>query len=397
MRSNDHGYVLTVAFPRRCVLMLLLALPFWGAQEMGNVQARVQALQERAQRAIQQGKPQLAIPLLREIVSLEPGNVSAQGNLGVLLYFQGSYAEAIPPLRSALRQQPRLWKIEALLGIAEKRTGDPGRAREDLERAFSNLEDAKIKLETGLELIELDVASSHLDKALAVVLRLQEIAPEDARVLFVGYHVASRIVDRNLMSMMLVAPDTPEMHLMMGGEFARQGDHAKAIAQYREALRLNPKLPGAHFELAEQLRLASDPQSDEQAEEHYRTALQLNPYDERSWRQLAGMLAAKGDSKGAEEAYRKAIAIEPNDGDAKTGLAAICLSAGHSAEAAAWLESAIHDDPTNIVAHYRLSSLYRRTGRLADAERELEAFKRYKALKEKLGAAFKQLSVSAVP
>ncbi len=378
--------------PSRCMLILVLMLPLWGAQADGRVQSRIEALQEKVQQAIRQRKPQLAIPPLREIVSLAPDNVPALGNLGVLLYFEGSYAEAIPLMRSALQRQPGLWKIEALLGIAEKRTGDPVRAQDDLERAFSNLDDVKVKLEAGLELIELYTASSHLFKALAVVLQLQEIAPEEARVLFVGYHVARRIMDQSVLSMMVVAPDAPEMHMMMGGELSRQGDHAGAILHYREAIRLNPKLPGAHFELAEQLRLSSDPQGNAQAEELYRTALQLNPYDERSWRQLAGILAARGELKEAEEAYRKALAIEPRDADAKTGLAAVCLSADRSAEAVALLESAVQDDPTNIVAHYRLSSLYRRPGRVADAERELEAFKHYKALKDNLGAVFKQLS-----
>ncbi len=374
------------------MLILVLMLPLWGAQADGRVQSRIEALQEKVQQAIRQRKPQLAIPPLREIVSLAPDNVPALGNLGVLLYFEGSYAEAIPLMRSALQRQPGLWKIEALLGIAEKRTGDPVRAQDDLERAFSNLDDVKVKLEAGLELIELYTASSHLFKALAVVLQLQEIAPEEARVLFVGYHVARRIMDQSVLSMMVVAPDAPEMHMMMGGELSRQGDHAGTILHYREAIRLNPKLPGAHFELAEQLRLSSDPQGNAQAEELYRTALQLNPYDERSWRQLAGILAARGELKEAEEAYRKALAIEPRDADAKTGLAAVCLSADRSAEAVALLESAVQDDPTNIVAHYRLSSLYRRPGRVADAERELEAFKHYKALKDNLGAVFKQLS-----
>lgn len=59
--------------------------------------------------------------------------------------------------------------------------------------------------------------------------------------------------------MLLVAPDSAEMNMMMGGELARQGEHDKAIAQYRQAVRLNPHMPGVHFELAEQLRAAADP------------------------------------------------------------------------------------------------------------------------------------------
>ena len=38
--------------------------------------------------------------------------------------FEGKYDGAIPELRKALNQRPTSWKILALLGIAEKRTGD---------------------------------------------------------------------------------------------------------------------------------------------------------------------------------------------------------------------------------------------------------------------------------
>jgi hypothetical protein len=37
-------------------------------------------------------------------------------------------------MRAALEMQPDLWKIEALLGMAEKRTGDPMQAQKDLDR-----------------------------------------------------------------------------------------------------------------------------------------------------------------------------------------------------------------------------------------------------------------------
>jgi tetratricopeptide (TPR) repeat protein len=57
------------------------------------------------------------------------------------LHFQDKYAEAIPHLRAALLLQADLWRIEALLGIAEKRTGDPGQARTVGERALALAEE----------------------------------------------------------------------------------------------------------------------------------------------------------------------------------------------------------------------------------------------------------------
>ena len=128
-----------------------------------------------------------------------------------------------------------------------------------------------------------------------------------------------------------------------------------------------------------------------QAEDEYKAAIKVNQYDEMSWRQLGGIMTAKGDFKAAEEDYKKALALQPKDSEAKTGLAIVLISMNRTNEAISLLESAVKDDPTNIVAHYRLSGLYRRAGRTADAQREMDAFHHYQDVKDKLGKIFKQL------
>ena len=283
------------------------------------------------------------------------------------------------------RLQPDLWRIEALLGIAEKRTGNPREAQNHLERAFSNLDDKKIQIEAGLELIEIHSAAAQFDKALSVAGKLQELAPQNPQILLVTYEISRQMMDQSLLTMMTAAPDSAEMHMIMAGELGRQGDHPNSVAQYREALKLNPALPGAHFELAEQLRTSSDPAFNAQAEDEYKAAIRVNQYDELSWRQLGGILSAKGDFKAAEEDYRKALALQPRDSDAKTGLAIVLISTDRTDEAMSLLESAVKDDPTNIVAHYRLSTLYRRAGRTADADREMETFHHYQDVKRQAG------------
>jgi tetratricopeptide (TPR) repeat protein len=384
-------------FKTACALTLVAPWQSVLAQSSQDIPPRVGALEQQAQKYLQEQKPQLAIPLLREIISIDPKNPNAQGNLGVLLCFQGNYAEAIPHLRAALESHPDLWRIVALLGIAEKRTGDPKQAQNDLERAFSNLEDQKIRIQAGLELIELDSASAQFDKALSVAAKLEELSPQDPQILLAAYQLSRRMMDQSLLSMMVVAPDSAEMHMIMAGELGRQGDHSNAVAQYREAIRLNPTLPGAHFELAEQLRTSSDAALNAQAEDEYKAALRVNQYDELSWRQLAGILAAKGEFKTAEEHYKKALALQPKDSDAKTGLAIVLISVNRTNEAISLLESAVKDDPTNVVAHYRLSTLYRRAGRTADAQHELDTFHHYQEVKEKLGKIFKELSGPGAP
>jgi len=135
-------------------VVLLLAAASGFSQSAPSHQQQVEEHSRKAQEYLRENKPDLAVPEFKAIVALEPNNVDARGNLGVLLSFQGAYAEAIPQLRAALKLQPALWKIQALLGMAEKRTGDIKGALADLENAFPKLKEQKIGVETGMELKE---------------------------------------------------------------------------------------------------------------------------------------------------------------------------------------------------------------------------------------------------
>jgi tetratricopeptide (TPR) repeat protein len=365
------------------------------AQTASDGQAKLAALEQQVRQHLQEQKPQLAIPVLRQIVSLDPKNVNAQANLGVLLHFQDKYEEAIPNLRAALQMQPELWRIKAVLGMAQKRTGHSSEALAHLEPAFSHLDKDKIGIQVGLELIEIYSAAAQFEKALGVAVKLGQLAPGDPRVLLATYQIARQTMDQAMLNMALAAPDSAEMHMLMAGELAREGNHTNAVSQYREAIRLNPSLPGVHFELAELMRSSADPRLNVQAEAEFKAAVKTNPYDALSWRQLGGIMTAKGDFKAAEEDYKKVLALHPNDAEAKTGLAIVLISTNRTEEAMSLLESALKDDPTNMTAHFRLSGLYRRAGRTADAAREMEAFRHYQELKEKLSKVLKRRDAPA--
>ena len=351
-------------------------------QTTANRQQEIESHAHQAQQYMKENKLDLAASEFAAIVALDPKNVDAQGNLGVLLFFQGKYAEAIPQFRAALKLRPELWKIRALLGVAEKRTGDSKEARGDLEGAFPKVQEEKIRIETGMELIDLYSQSGELDKAAPVVAVLRTLEPANDDILYTAYRIYSDLTDESILSMMVVAPNSARMRELMAHELAKHGHPEEAIENFRLASKINPQLPGLHYELAEMLNASSEGR--EEAASEYKKALALNPMDEASECRLGDFAAQKGDLNEAYQRYSRAVRLRPDDPEANLGLAKVLMSKGQLEKAEEMLERAVQLDPTNAVAHFRLSTLYRRIGHTADAHRELEQYEKYRAMKEKL-------------
>ena len=372
-------------------MILLAALLPCFAQSSPTRQQQIESHAHQAAEDLKENKPDLAVLEFRAIVALDPSSVDARGNLGVLLFFQGSYAEAIPELRAALKMRPSLWKIQALLGIAEKRTGDVSAARSDLEKAFPNVQDEKIRTDTGMELIEIYSGTGDLDKAAETVNVLRKLEPTNEAVLYTAYRVYSDLTAESLLSLSVVAPNSAHMHQALAHELAKRGNTEEAIDNYRAALKLDPQLPGIHFELAEMLSTLTTPESLAEAESEYKAALQANPSDEQSECRLGDIALRRNDIKEAYDRYTKAVQLQPGDPDANIGLAKVLMSMDQPQKAEALLEHAIQLDPTSAVAHFRLSAVYRELGRPDDAKHELEEYQKYKGMKEKLQEIYREM------
>ncbi|RRA49849.1 tetratricopeptide repeat protein [Acidipila sp. EB88] len=347
--------------------------------------------QRLAQQYLAAKRPDLAIPELRAVVQLDPANVDARGNLGVLLYFQGSYADAIPELRAAVTAQSGLAKLQALLGMSEKRTGDLHGAQKDLEASFAGVTDKKIRLDTGLQLVEVDQALGILDEAAATVAQLQTLDPGNPQILAAAYQIYVQGMSEALLSLAVAAPNSAQFPFIMGQQLLQQGQGEKAIVQFRRALAIDPNLPGLHFELAHTLYASSDPAEHAGAAAEYKAAIQINPFDEKAWLGLAALQSEKGDAEEAEASYEKAKSLQPNDAEPYVGLAKLLLAKHDSAKAAELLERAVDLDPTNIAAHYRLSTLYKQQGRAGDAKTQLELYEHYKALQSELETTLQRM------
>lgn len=363
----------------------------------GAVQADAGAIQTHLRLAhtlLAERKPDAAIPEFRAVLAAAPDNADAVGNLGVLLYFSHDYHGAEPLLRRTVEAQP-LPKLKALLGMCERHNGNTSAARNDLAAALPGLDEPAIRREAGLELVELASAAGDLPAAAATISELKQKSPEDPAILYAAYRIYTDLSGEALLGLSVAAPTSARMHQAMAHELLRQRDTKAAVANYRLALAADPDLPGIHYELAEVLRTSPEVAFKAEAEAQYQAAVRSNPADVRSLTRLGDAAADRADHVKAIDLYKQALAVEPNDVGAEVGLAHELAETGDLPGALALLEAAEKTDPTDMLLHFRLSALYRRMHRPDDAKREVAEYEKYKAVKEKMRAVYKELKMDA--
>ena len=383
----------------KAVLLTLLFFPAVvipsRSQTAPDTKAQIEAHSRLAQQYLSQRRPDLAIPELEEVVALDPMNADAQGNLGVLLFFRGDYKDAVPHLRAAIEVKSDLWKIQGLLGLSEGQLGDTNASRVDLQAAFPHLTEENFQVDVGKALIDNYAATGDLDKAAATVSTLLASRPTDVSLLYMSYRIYSDLAGRSMLTLALTAPDSAEMHQAMARELARHGDTDPAIANYREAIKLNPQLPGLHSELGDLLYHSTEKNLQAQAGAEFNAALDVNPRDEKAQLSL-GMIAQKnGDLQTAYTDDSRAVQLDPSDPDAYAELAKLLAMMNQPEQAKQMFEHAIRLDPTNYVAHYRLASMYRQQGKTDEAKQQVAEYLKYKQMKDKLERLFHDMRVES--
>jgi tetratricopeptide (TPR) repeat protein len=368
------------------------------AQISGFAQQAAVSPQEHARRAnefLKANEPAKAIPEFAALVAMQPDNLDAQANLGVLLYFQASYSEAEEHLRKAIQINPNLPKIQALLGLCEYQLGQLDAARADMSAVVGNLPDPKFRKEVGLTLIEVETAQQDLAAAAVTIGKLRDLAPTDSEILYAAYRIHSDLAGEALLSLSLAAPQSGQMQQAMAHELERIRDLPGAIAAFRKAIAVDPNLPGIHFELAEALH-GSDSQADRaQAEHEYAIAFEKNPHEVQAAVRLADLQADRGDLDSATTLYERALSQRPNNADAALGLARVYSEKNENEKALPLLQQVLVADPANMLAHFRLSALYRKMHKPDDAKRELAEYQKYKEIKDGLRQVYGTMRIQA--
>ncbi len=143
-------------------------------------------------------------------------------------------------------------------------------------------------------------------------------------------------------------PNDRDAHYALGNALLKKDDLDGAIAEYREALRIDSGYWFARTGIAYVLERKGDVDG---AVAEYRAILRRNPNNEMATITLGGMLERKGDLDGATEEYREAVRLAPGHSLAHSNLAWALLRKGDVDAATAESREAIRLLPSYAPAH----------------------------------------------
>lgn len=162
-------------------------------------------------------------------------------------------------------------------------------------------------------------------------------------------------------------------HLKRGVAHFNGKEYDAAIAEYREAIRLDPKLSMAYNNLGSAL---DREQRNSEALAEYREALRLDPKNFFALINLGDDLQLTRDLDGALDQYKEAAGLKPDSALAHFGVGSILLKKRDFGEALEQFKTAVQLDPKLVYAHNNLAWALRRTGdsqaALAECQKALE-------------------------
>ena len=338
----------------------------------------------RGDEAYRQQRLDDAIHEFREVLRLSPSLAEAHAKLGVIFYSRGEYQEAADSFRKAVTHKPSLRRAEALLGIALVRCGRLDEAVPLLEKSMGQPPDEELGKQAGLLLLEAFHKLGRPDRALDIARELLSEDPRDADLLYHVYRLHSELGSRAVAALAKQAAGSARLHQVTAELLESQGDHTRAVDQYRRAVRKDPSLPGIRRALAVALLNASpEGTARDKARRELEIEIGANPVDFHSIYELGELEWSEGRFAEARERFARAIELQPEFVDALIALGKAATRQGDAKGALPHLEKAVRLDPDNEVARYRLSQAYRRLGREEDAARELA---RFEALREESSA-----------
>jgi Tfp pilus assembly protein PilF len=245
-----------------------------------------------------------------------------------------------------------------------------------------------------MELASIYNQQGSLDRTASVMRSLVDLDPDNVEILYMAQRVYSELADDTLNKLAILAPASARMQQVIAERLINAGDLKGGAEHYRKALEINPRLTGAHYELAETIFESSpnDAQAQADAEKELEIAVKSDGDNARTECVFARIASKRSDLDAAYAHYSRAFALNPGETEAQIGLGRLLATMDKPQEAAKYLRMAVQSDPLNGEAHYRLASVSRTLGLKDEAAKEFRLFQEIKQTKKDLKELYRQMN-----
>jgi tetratricopeptide (TPR) repeat protein len=262
-----------------------------------------------------------------------PNSPELRLDLSVTLLAVGRAAEAL----SILKRLPKGPQTEFYLGMAYRSLGDHKAARQAFSRA---------------------VGLGHKDPYVLYTLIQEDRALKDTEAGLAHFQTFYQRF-----------PNSPFLHLLVGNAFVSRDRNAEAEQEFQEALKQNPDLPTANFQLG-YLKFKQGQYS--AAADLFRKETELDPAFREALLYLGASLHRLGKNEEAIPILEQAKTRDPNSRLTYRELVAAQIEAKQTEAALRELKSAIKRFPDEQALHAQLAMLLTKLGREKEAKKEAE-------------------------
>jgi len=366
MASRVAALVLAVLTRRLLCTFLLTQL--MGGILAGQTQQAPEALLREAESLHRAGKLDQAIEDYRLFLKQYPDVFQVRSNLGAALAAAGRYEEAIVEYKKALKTQPGNPQVELNLALAHyKALQLTEAAGELLPLHAADPENLKIALLLGDCYFRL----GEYRKAAQLLGPLEAAHPEEQALIYLlGMAlIRDRQVDKGevLVNRILRDGNSAEAHLMLGAARLEVYDASGAVDELAAAVKLDPKLPLAHYLYGNALLTLGH---HDEAMQCFREELAIDPNEFGSNLYL-GVLLNQGEKyKEAIPYLARALQVRPGEPAARYQIALGQIGMGELEQARGSLEALLKDSPNFMDAHVSLARLYYRFHMKQEGDRE---------------------------
>jgi predicted O-linked N-acetylglucosamine transferase (SPINDLY family) len=337
--------------------------------------------------AAQQGDLASAERLFRQEIRLRPNYPTGYNNLGLVLQQQARFADAIVAHQQAIKLNPNYAEAHLALGNALKQQANFEQAMASYRSAINARRDypeAHNNLGVLLQLQgKLDQAASAYREAVALRPAYAEAHFNLGVVLHQKHELdAAEAAYRRALS---IHPGIAAVHNNLGTVLKDQALLDEALATFETAIKLKADYAEAFYNRGTVLQQQGNP---EQALAAYGRAVELRNDYADAINNAGIVLQELGRAGEAVGLYRQLLQLIPGRADACNNMAAALLAEGRPDEARVVLEQALAHRPDFPEAFYNLGNARRELGDLSGA---IAAYRNALRLRPDYADAFSQL------